>query len=167
MQKEAKQDQSHFLLMIGRFLREVVMTQSSVRFFRCWERASFLTATTVWDVRSFSKPIALRGGITTLYPTTNAVFSPDEKYIVTGAGAAIKGGKGKLIILRRGDLEVVKEVEMDSTPVKVLWHPKINQAGTPQTRARWKLIGCLSDSGRPIKWTGLMLLLARVFIERR
>jgi len=81
----------------------------------------------LWDIRSFRKPLVVRSDVRTLYPTTNAVFSPDEKYVVAGAGATVKGGKGRLLFLRRGDLEVVKEVETDSTPVKVLWHPKINQ----------------------------------------
>lgn len=81
----------------------------------------------VWDLRSFRKPLATRINIATLYPTTNAVFSPDEKYVVTGLGASSKGGKGKLLFLRKDDLEVVRELEMDSTPVKVVWHPKINQ----------------------------------------
>ena len=81
----------------------------------------------VWDIRSFRKPVATRSGITTLYPGTNAIFSPDEKFVVTGAGATTKGGKGKLLFLKRDTLETGKELEMDSTPVKVLWHPRINQ----------------------------------------
>lgn len=81
----------------------------------------------VWDIRSFKKPIVTRTGIATLYPTTNAVFSPNEKSIVTGAGATSKGGKGRLLFLRREDLEVEREIETESTPVKVVWHPKINQ----------------------------------------
>ncbi|KAL4069376.1 WD40-repeat-containing domain protein [Scleroderma citrinum] len=81
----------------------------------------------LWDLRSFKKPLAVRSGVTTLYPGTNAVFSPDEQYILTGQGASQKGGQGKLIFLRRSDLSVVRESEMDNTPVKVLWHSKINQ----------------------------------------
>lgn len=98
--------------------------------FRCIV-ACLLIVSSVWDIRSFRKPLVVRSDVRTLYPTTNAVFSPDEKYVVAGAGATVKGGKGRLLFLRRGDLEVVKEVETDSTPVKVLWHPKINQVGAP------------------------------------
>lgn len=83
----------------------------------------------VWDLRAFRKPLAVRENIVTLYPTTNAIFSPDEKYVVTGCGASVKGGKGELWFLRRSDLEPVQKLEMESTPVKVLWHPKINQVG--------------------------------------
>lgn len=70
----------------------------------------------------------MHDGIPTLYPTTNAVFSPDEKYVLTGSGAISKGGRGKVLILKRDGLETETEIGVDSTPVKVLWHPKINQA---------------------------------------
>jgi hypothetical protein len=82
----------------------------------------------VWDLRSFKKPLAVQENVATLYPDTNAVFSPDEKYVLTGAGATAKGKHGRLLILERRGLEVVKELEMETTPVRVVWHPKINQA---------------------------------------
>jgi hypothetical protein len=63
----------------------------------------------------------------TLYPNTNAVFSPDDKYVVTGAGPTSKGGRGKLIFLDKNGLEVEKALEVEGTPVKVVWHSKINQ----------------------------------------
>ena len=69
----------------------------------------------------------VRPETTTLYPGTNAVFSPDEKYVLTGVGSTSKGGQGRLLFLSRTDLSVVKELGMESTPVKVVWHSKINQ----------------------------------------
>lgn len=84
----------------------------------------------LWDLRAFKKPLAERTGLTTLYPTTNAIFSPDDKYVVTGSAATAKGGKGRLMILRKDNLESVKELEVDTTPVKVAWHSKINQIVT-------------------------------------
>lgn len=81
----------------------------------------------VWDLRSFKKPVAVHSGLTTLYPGTNALFSPDDKYVITGAGATTKGGKGRLCILKKEGLEEVKTLGMDATPVKVAWHSKINQ----------------------------------------
>jgi hypothetical protein len=65
--------------------------------------------------------------MTTLYPQTNAIFSPDDKYVVTGVGANSKGGHGKLLIMSKDSLEIVKELVVDSSPVKVVWHSKINQ----------------------------------------
>jgi len=84
----------------------------------------------LWDIRFFKKPVATRSETRTLYPGTNAVFSPDEKYVVTGVGTTSKDGPGRLLFLSRGDLSVVKELEMESTPVKVIWHSKINQIVT-------------------------------------
>jgi len=60
------------------------------------------------------------------------MFSPDEKYIVTG-GAAVKSatgrGRGSLVFLRRDGLDVEKQIDFDEgeTCVKVFWHSKINQ----------------------------------------
>lgn len=85
----------------------------------------------MWDVRAFKKPLATRSDLATLYPNTNAVFSPDDKYIITGAGASAKGGHGKLIFLDKNGLDVVKTLEVDATPVKVFWHSKINQVRLP------------------------------------
>lgn len=55
------------------------------------------------------------------------MFSPDEGYVLTSQGASQKGGHGNLVFLRRLDLSAVKEAEMETTPVKVVWHSKINQ----------------------------------------
>ena len=81
----------------------------------------------VWDLRAFKKPLATHSGLTTLYPGTNAIFSPDDKYILTGAGANHKGGAGRLVFLDKATLEPTRELIVDSTPVKVHWHSKINQ----------------------------------------
>lgn len=69
----------------------------------------------------------MHSGLTTLYPNTNAVFSPDDKYVVTGAGASEKGGVGRLSFLKKDTLEEVKSLVVDAAPVRVAWHTKINQ----------------------------------------
>ena len=81
----------------------------------------------VWDLRSFKKPVSAKTEMTTLYPQTNAIFSPDDKYVVTGVGTSARGGPGKLLFMNKDSLEVVKELVVDSSPVKVVWHSKINQ----------------------------------------
>lgn len=116
-------------------------------------------------MRSFRKPLAVRANVTTLYPTTNGIFSPDEKYILTGSGATVKGGKGKLLFLNREGLEVVKELEMDSSPVKVLWHPKINQVSFffSVNASFVELLGVDCDGFS--KWSNLGSLLADVLAK--
>ncbi|KAF7982061.1 hypothetical protein HWV62_30348 [Athelia sp. TMB] len=92
---------------------------------------SKLTKGAVWDLRAFKKPLSTRSGLGTLYPGTNAIFSPDDKHVVSGAAATSKGGKGSLLVLNKNDLEeVVTRWEVAATPVKVLWHSKINQIVT-------------------------------------
>lgn len=98
----------------------------------------------VWDIRSFRKPVFTSPKIATLYPETNAVFSPDEKFIVTGAAAGrTEGalGRGGLVILRRDGLDIEKRVEFEAgeTVVRVLWHSKINQV-SPQSRSGSKYV---------------------------
>ncbi|KAF9042099.1 transcription factor [Panaeolus papilionaceus] len=84
----------------------------------------------LWDLRAFKKPLAVHSGLTTLYPNTNAVFSPDDKFVITGAGASSRGGQGRLVFLKKDGLEEVKSLAVDTTPVRVAWHPKINQIVT-------------------------------------
>ncbi|KAJ3828487.1 hypothetical protein F5880DRAFT_1608389 [Lentinula raphanica] len=84
----------------------------------------------LWDLRAFKKPLLTRSELPTLYPNTNAIFSPDDKYVVTGAGATVKGGPGRLLFMRKDNLDIVKTLEVGATPVKVFWHSKINQIVT-------------------------------------
>jgi hypothetical protein len=113
----------------GRCSRGAGTTPSSVRLpcARCRWRSLNPILGAVWDVRAFKKPLAAHEGLTSLYPQTNAIFSPDEKYVLTGSGATAKGRRGKLVFLKRDTFEVVQEMEMESTVVKVVWHSKINQ----------------------------------------
>ncbi|KAG8805551.1 hypothetical protein FRC17_005456 [Serendipita sp. 399] len=87
-----------------------------------------------WDIRAFKKPLYTLGGLTTLYPGMNAIWSPDEKYVVVGSGtppsASGRPAGGKLTFLKREGLTVAEEVEMDSCVVKIVWHSKINQIFT-------------------------------------
>jgi hypothetical protein len=60
----------------------------------------------------------------------NAIWSPDEKYVVVGSGTPPANGRaagGKLSFLKREGLTVADEMEMTSCVVKVVWHSKINQ----------------------------------------
>lgn len=94
----------------------------------------------VWDLRSFKKPVSVKSDMTTLYPQTNAIFSPDDKYVVTGVGTNSKGGHGQLVFMNKNLLEVEKELAVDSTPVKVVWHSKINQVSWMILTPLWGLL---------------------------
>jgi len=81
----------------------------------------------LWDIRSIKRAVATRSEVPALYPSTNAIFSPDNKHVVTGAGGTEKGKYGDLLFMSRENLEVVKRLDVGATPVVVQWHPKINQ----------------------------------------
>lgn len=99
----------------------------------------------LWDTKAFKKPLFVASGLPSLNAETNVIFSPDEKYILTGtagshagvlAGQAeeekakeFAGGEGgKVVVLRRDGLGVVRTLDISPfSVVKVLWHPKINQ----------------------------------------
>lgn len=119
----------------------------------------------VWDVRAFKKPLAIHSGVTTLYPQTNAIFSPDEKYIVTGSGATIKGQRGKLIFLKRDTLEVERQVDMDNTVVRVVWHSKINQVRREEWIAQKTKVHATDSDGHG-QWTNIRAILT-VDVDQR
>lgn len=86
-----------------------------------------------WDIRAFKKPLYTVGGLTSLYPGMNAIWSPDEKYVVVGSGTPPANGRaagGKLSFLKREGLTVADEMEMTSCVVKIVWHSKVNQIFT-------------------------------------
>ena len=81
----------------------------------------------------------------TLYPETNAIFSPDEKYVVTGCGASSKSGRGRLVFLKREGLEEVKAIDCaeGESVVRVAWHSKINQVSVHPSFPSLSLLLCL------------------------
>ncbi|KAG8710453.1 hypothetical protein FRC09_000135 [Ceratobasidium sp. 395] len=89
----------------------------------------------LWDIRSFKKPVTTAVDVPTLYPGTGAIFSPDEKYVVTGAAAVPGRSPGRLLFMRRdgaegeGGLTPARSVVLGEkvSAVKVVWHSKINQ----------------------------------------
>lgn len=82
----------------------------------------------MWDARSLKRPLFTASSLPTLNPETNLIFSPDEKYLLTGtagthAGVVVgtveeqkakeaKGGgeSGKVVVLRAEGLDVVRSL---------------------------------------------------------
>nr|CAG4643812.1 EOG090X0364 [Lepidurus arcticus] len=80
----------------------------------------------LWDVRINKKPVQVATDLYSRFATTECVFSPDDKLIVTGTSMR-KGETGKLVFLEKDTFEIVKEIEMPTHVVRVSWHPKINE----------------------------------------
>lgn len=92
------------------------------------------TCFTVWDTKSLKKPLFVAENLPSQNPETNLIFSPDEKFLLTGTAGAQAGvlagsadeerareakasGKegGKVVILRRDGLEVVRSLSASSS----------------------------------------------------
>ena len=88
---------------------------------------------TVWDTRTLKKPLFVAENLPSQNPETNLIFSPDEKFLLTGTAGAQAGvlagaadeerareakasGKegGKVVVLRRDGLEVVRSLSTSS-----------------------------------------------------
>ncbi|KAL5015983.1 hypothetical protein ScPMuIL_005572 [Solemya velum] len=81
-----------------------------------------------WDIRNFKTPLKSLDGLTNFFPVTDCLFSPDDRLLVTGLSVKKGEGKGKLLFFDRESLEKVSEMEIsDTSVVRCLWHPKLNQ----------------------------------------
>lgn len=81
-----------------------------------------------WDMRSFKKPLNVATGLDSFFPMTDCCFSPDDQLLVTGTSVKKGEGNGKLVFFHRTSFQKVYEIEVtDSSVVRCLWHPKLNQ----------------------------------------
>ncbi|ORX88421.1 WD40 repeat-like protein [Basidiobolus meristosporus CBS 931.73] len=82
----------------------------------------------IWDIRNFKSPLNTAKDLTTYNAETNVIFSPDEKLVITGTGVKKNEGYGKVVMMDRNTLEVVRTMSVSqSSVVRVLWHSRINQ----------------------------------------
>ncbi|CAL1545223.1 unnamed protein product [Lymnaea stagnalis] len=82
----------------------------------------------LWDLRNFQKPLNTAGNLPNSFPMTDCVFSPDDKLLATGVSLQRNETGGKIVFLDRESLSVVKEMHVsESSTVRFLWHPKLNQ----------------------------------------
>ncbi|KAJ3349261.1 hypothetical protein GGF32_005734 [Allomyces javanicus] len=89
----------------------------------------------LWDLRNFKHPIHTHA-IPTVYPTQNAVFSPDDQRILAGWAvppsrkqpATTDDASGELRVLDRASFDLVTAVKVGGGgAVRVVWHPKLHQ----------------------------------------
>ncbi|XP_077980953.1 WD repeat-containing protein 70-like [Glandiceps talaboti] len=82
----------------------------------------------LWDIRNFKRPMAVEQDLTNYYSMTDCIFSPDDRMVVTGTSTKKGGEQGKLVFYSRETLEKVAVLPVsDSSVVRCLWHPKLNQ----------------------------------------
>lgn len=83
----------------------------------------------LWDIRQFKKPVVVAENLPNVFPMTDVAFSPDDKLVITGLSVRKGEGAGKLLFMDRQTLKTMSELEVseDSSVVRCLWHPKLNQ----------------------------------------
>lgn len=74
-----------------------------------------------------------------LFCTAQAIFSPDERLVVTGTSANRSGKGGAVVFYDAKTHELVRRVAMPSSAVGLAWHERLNQifvgVGAPSTKS--------------------------------
>lgn len=82
----------------------------------------------LWDVRNNKKCIFEQNNLFSRFSTTDCLFSPNDKLVVTGTSKEKDEKAGKLKFFERDTFNLVKELEIGlSHVVRVVWHPRLNQ----------------------------------------
>ncbi|KAJ3195248.1 hypothetical protein HK101_000710 [Irineochytrium annulatum] len=83
----------------------------------------------LWDLRKLKSPVASVSDLPNMFEETNAIFSPNNRQILTGV--SINKGEttiGRIKVFDKTTLEFVRDVEVGpGSIVRVLWHGRINQ----------------------------------------
>ena len=90
--------------------------------------------TTVFNVKSMRKPLAVSPDLENRYPDTSLTYSPDGRSILTGLPPSAPGEKGSIVFLDAEDLREQRQTPVgEGTVVRVLWHSRINQVSPAPT----------------------------------
>ncbi|KAF5296153.1 hypothetical protein FQA39_LY12607 [Lamprigera yunnana] len=84
-----------------------------------------------WDTRKLKSNLKTISGLYTRYDTTDAIFSPNDKVIVTATSVDKEGDFGQLLFYDSTSFDILHTVDVaNSHVIKVLWHTKLNQIFT-------------------------------------
>eukprot|EP00879_Flechtneria_rotunda_P007172 GHRR01007527.1.p1 GENE.GHRR01007527.1~~GHRR01007527.1.p1 ORF type:complete len:743 (+),score=231.29 GHRR01007527.1:361-2589(+) len=82
----------------------------------------------LWDLRAFKSPLAIWDNLPTNYPTTDVIFSPDERLLLTGTAAGTgREQAGAVVFVDVRELKEVRRVGMPSHVAALRWHGRLNQ----------------------------------------
>eukprot|EP00743_Colponemidia_sp_Colp-15_P009177 GILK01010013.1.p1 GENE.GILK01010013.1~~GILK01010013.1.p1 ORF type:complete len:569 (+),score=120.33 GILK01010013.1:113-1708(+) len=104
----------------------------------------------IWDIRNASRPIKVWEDLPNHILQTEVTLSPDEQLILTGTSVKKNEGNGVLVMIDAESLEKVSQIGVsDSSVVRILWHPKINQIliGSADAKVHMLYDPTLSDKG--------------------
>eukprot|EP00842_Homolaphlyctis_polyrhiza_P001540 jgi/Hompol1/2387/HPOL_001445-RA len=81
----------------------------------------------LWDIRNFRKAVGIVNNISSNFEETNAIFSPNNRFILTCVSADKSAAQGSVAVFDRHSLEKVQDIPVTGSAVRVLWHAKLNQ----------------------------------------
>jgi WD40 repeat protein len=80
----------------------------------------------LWDTRNPSKAIAIQSNLDIFHEESNCIYSPNEKFVLTGVAAKEKN-PGYICVFNSVSLEEEGKVELPSSGVSLLWPSKMEQ----------------------------------------
>ncbi|XJO72321.1 hypothetical protein BDV3_003452 [Batrachochytrium dendrobatidis] len=103
----------------------------------------------LWDIRKFKEPVAVATDLEGYFEETNAVFSPNDRYIITGTSAKKGCSDGSIVVFDRHTLKMVESINIPGSVVKIQWSGKLGQifAGTSEGAVQVLYDPVLSRSG--------------------
>ncbi|CAG0881151.1 unnamed protein product [Darwinula stevensoni] len=117
----------------------------------------------LWDIRQLKSPVHVAGELFNRFPMTDCGFSPDDRMVFTSISLKKGETDGKLLFFDRNTFEKLKEIRVsDSSVIRCLWHPKLNQV----------MVGCGNGDAKilydPIKsHRGALLCMAKTQKKRK
>jgi WD40 repeat protein len=80
-----------------------------------------------WDLRKFTEPIGAATGLTCFHEEANAIYSPNERYILTGTGVLRNEGTASIKVYDTKTMELVDDIQTPTSCIKLIWQPQLNQ----------------------------------------
>ncbi|XP_017778073.1 PREDICTED: gastrulation defective protein 1 homolog [Nicrophorus vespilloides] len=82
----------------------------------------------LWDLRKFKEPVNVVNDLFTRYDTTDAIFSPNDRLVVTCTSLNKGETTGNLLLYDSSSFQLLQKLEVAKTHViKIIWHTKLNQ----------------------------------------
>ena len=79
-----------------------------------------------WDLRNPVKPICIADSLPTFYEEQNCIYSPNEKYCITGIAKG-KGGPSAINVYDKQTFKLAEEIPTAAPAISLTWPTKINQ----------------------------------------
>ncbi|KAI4471487.1 gastrulation defective protein 1-related [Holotrichia oblita] len=102
----------------------------------------------LWDLRNFKNAVNQVGDLYSRYDTTDCIFSPNDKIVITATSAKKDDDYGNLLFYDTTTFELMRKLNIDSHVIKVLWHPKLNQIFVGNGNG---IIKCFYDDRRSLR----------------